>query len=171
MDEWVIVGEVSKSNPRSVPTQLQPTGTMAHNPYGQGRPYGYPAPQQPYGQAYGAPAYTGVGGYPPQQNMMTQSMGGMPPPQHMAYAPPNSLHQSMGGPVQHSQSAGSLAPGMEQMRLSGSSGPPAGKKYHIFISYRVATDSLLAERICDKLQQLDVPGHNGLRVRVSAQRK
>lgn len=37
------------------------------------------------------------------------------------------------------------------------------KSYHIFISYRVASEGALAEKICDKLQQLEVEREPGLR--------
>ncbi|EDQ87790.1 uncharacterized protein MONBRDRAFT_33144, partial [Monosiga brevicollis MX1] len=41
--------------------------------------------------------------------------------------------------------------------------PP--KRYHIFISYRVQALAELAERLCDKLQQLDIDNEHGLRIR------
>lgn len=39
------------------------------------------------------------------------------------------------------------------------------KMFHIFISYRVASDALLAERLCDKLQQQDICQEKKIRVK------
>jgi TIR domain len=42
---------------------------------------------------------------------------------------------------------------------------PIPKKTHVFISYRVASEAELAEKLCDKLQQHDIASEGNLRVR------
>lgn len=42
---------------------------------------------------------------------------------------------------------------------------PIPKKHHVFISYRVASEAALAEKLCDKLQQFDITSEGSLRVR------